>query len=61
VGEHDELPASCAARMQQALPDAKLVVFRDCSHCPMYEDPAAYIGAVTRFLDKHRDGPRRGR
>ncbi len=61
VGEHDELPASCASRMQLALPDAELVVFRDCSHCSMYEDPAAYIAAVTKFLDKHRDGPRRGR
>jgi proline iminopeptidase len=54
VGHHDELPPSCAMRMQAALPDAELHVFRNSSHMPLYEEPEAYFGALTRFLAAHR-------
>ncbi len=54
VGHHDELPPSCAMRMHAALPRSELHVFRNSSHMPLYEEPEAYFGVLTRFLDAHR-------
>ena len=39
VGMHDELGPACAMRMQHALPDARLKVFKNSSHMPFYEEP----------------------
>jgi proline iminopeptidase len=54
VGRHDELTPACAMRMHRALPNSEICVFPNSSHMAMYEEPDAYIAAVTRFLDKHR-------
>ena len=54
VGEFDELTPACASRMQHALPNSEIAVLRGCSHMPMYEDPEAYFGLLTRFLAKAR-------
>jgi proline iminopeptidase len=54
VGEHDELTPACAMRMHQALPNSEIAVLRNCSHLAMYEDPTAYFGQLTSFLDEHR-------
>ena len=54
VGQHDELPPSCALRMHNALPDSELHVFRNSAHMPLYEEPEAYFGVLTKFLAAHR-------
>ncbi|MEX1109809.1 MAG: proline iminopeptidase-family hydrolase [Dongiaceae bacterium] len=54
VGMHDELPPSCAQRMHNALPHSEIHVFKNSSHMPLYEEPEAYFGALTGFLNAHR-------
>jgi proline iminopeptidase len=54
VGLHDELTPACAMRIHRNLPNSEIRVFRNSSHMAMYEEPAAYLDAVRRFLDKHR-------
>lgn len=56
VGQHDELPPSCALRMHNVLPESELHVFRNSSHMPLYEEPEAYFGALARFLAARRGG-----
>jgi pimeloyl-ACP methyl ester carboxylesterase len=50
VGEEDEtfLPASLA--MAATMPDAQLVVIPDAGHSPQFENPAAWLDALTTFL-----------
>lgn len=50
VGMHDELGPACAMRMQHALPNAKLRVFRNSSHMPFYEEPDEYYPELKAFL-----------
>lgn len=50
VGMHDELGPACAMRMQQAMPDAKLRVFKNSSHTPFYEEPDVYFQELQGFL-----------
>ncbi len=54
VGGHDELTPACAMKMKLALPDARLEVFPNSAHTPFYEEPEAYLGVLTAFLDEHR-------
>jgi proline iminopeptidase len=54
VGMHDELPPSCAMRMQAALPNAKLRVFKNSSHMPFYEEPDEYYAELLAFLNNHK-------
>ena len=54
VGRHDEITPACALRMRQALPDARVVVFPNSSHTPLYEEPEAYRAALLGFLDAQR-------
>lgn len=56
VGYFDELGPACAMRMHHALPDSRVVVFRNSSHLPMYEEPERYLAEVRGFLAAHR-GP----
>lgn len=49
-GEFDELTPACSRRIHDALPDSRLVVFRDCSHMPFFERPADYFPVVRSFL-----------
>ncbi len=50
VGMHDELGPACAMRMQHALPNAELKVFKNSSHMPFYEEPLAYDAVLSAFL-----------
>ncbi|MEO1020621.1 MAG: proline iminopeptidase-family hydrolase [Pseudomonadota bacterium] len=50
VGMHDELGPACAMRMMQALPSAKLRVFKNSSHMPFYEEPDEYYPELQAFL-----------
>jgi len=39
---------------KEARPNTQLRIFKNSSHMPFWEEPAAYIGALTKFLDAHR-------
>jgi proline iminopeptidase len=54
TGMHDELSPNCAMAMQRALPSAQLHIFKNSSHMPFWEEPAAYFGTLIEFLDSHR-------
>lgn len=51
VGEYDELTPACSAKMHQALPDAQIHVFKNCSHMPFFEEPEAYFAVLEAFLN----------
>ena len=52
VGLHDELTPACAMRIHQALPDARVAVFKNSSHLPFWEEPDQYFPVLTGFLEK---------
>ena len=52
-GQHDELTPACSMRMHHALPRSEITVFPNSSHMPMWEEPAAYLERLTRFLAKN--------
>ena len=53
-GMHDELTPACSMRIAAALPNARLRMFKQSSHTPMFEEPEAYFEALLGFLDAHR-------
>lgn len=54
TGMHDELTPNCAIAMQRALPNTELRIFKNSSHMPFWEEPAAYFETLLKFLDSHR-------
>ncbi len=55
VGAHDFLTPRSAALMRGRIPDSEMIVFPDSSHSPHLEEPEAYLGAITRFLEGVRN------
>ena len=53
-GLHDELTPACSMKLHAALPNAEIKVFKNASHTPMFEEPAAYFETLLAFLDAHR-------
>ena len=49
-GDHDFIPAEIAEHVAQALPNAKLVMIKDCGHFSYLECPDAVHRAVEDFL-----------
>jgi len=59
-GRQDRIiPLSHAQLAQQAIPDAELVVFDHCGHCPQLEVPEQFSAAVLDFLQR-RNGAAAG-
>lgn len=51
-GEHDEArPASCR-EFAAMMPDARLAMISDASHCALNQKPAEYLAELRRFLAK---------
>lgn len=44
------VPFSDAELLQRLVPNAQLIVIEDCGHFPMYEQTAAYLSALSKFL-----------
>ncbi|MGH6933246.1 MAG: proline iminopeptidase-family hydrolase [Dongiaceae bacterium] len=53
-GLHDELTPACSMRMHNVLPNSEITVLPNSSHLMMYEEHAAYVARLTRFLDQAR-------
>jgi proline iminopeptidase len=49
-GRHDPIPLESSEALQQALPDARLVVLENSGHVPYVEEPGALFSAIERFL-----------
>ncbi len=54
AGHLDEKFTDIARRMAAALPEARLEIVDGAGHTVHLEQPAAFCGAVRRFLDDHR-------
>ena len=50
VGMHDELPPSCALKMNNALSNSIIKVFKNSSHMPFYEEPDKYFKTLINFI-----------
>jgi pimeloyl-ACP methyl ester carboxylesterase len=50
VGEQDAPFVIAAALMKEAIPDAALVAIPNAGHSPQFENPEAWIAALTGFL-----------
>jgi 2-succinyl-6-hydroxy-2,4-cyclohexadiene-1-carboxylate synthase len=50
VGEQDTPFITAAAQMREAIPTAQVVVIPDAGHSPQFENPDAWIGALSGFL-----------
>jgi len=49
-GEHDrEVPLRDGERLQQEIPDSRLIVFRECGHLPHEEYPERFTELITDF------------
>ena len=49
-GDDDtHIPIENAYRLHDAMPNARLIVFRSCGHLPPAEQPAKFVEAVTDF------------
>ena len=49
-GEQDtETPLRLGVRMNELIPDSRLIVFRPCGHLPQEEYPAEFTKLVTKF------------
>jgi pimeloyl-ACP methyl ester carboxylesterase len=50
VGEQDKPFVKASRVMAEAIPGAQLVIIRDAGHSPQFENPDAWIDAMTAFL-----------
>jgi pimeloyl-ACP methyl ester carboxylesterase len=47
--DDDHIPIENALRLRDALPNARLIVFRNCGHLPPAESPEKFVEAVAHF------------
>ena len=60
-GETDpEIPLEHGRRLNRALPDSRLRIFRRCGHMPMEERPREFAEVLTDFLGKREIADARG-
>jgi pimeloyl-ACP methyl ester carboxylesterase len=52
-GEEDtHIPVSDAFRLRDAIPNARLIVFRGCGHLPPTESPEKFVEALSAFCNE---------
>jgi 3-oxoadipate enol-lactonase len=51
VGDQDEPFVGVSHQMAETIPGAEIVVIPDAGHSPQFENPAAWLSALERFLD----------
>ena len=49
--QDDHIPIDNALRMRDTLPNARLIVFRNCGHLPNAEQPQKFVEAVAQFCN----------
>jgi len=53
-GQQDELTPACAMRIANGLSNATLVIFKDSSHTPFYDEPELYFATLRDFIKLHQ-------
>ena len=56
AGKYDLVSPKCAQAIHLGIRGSKLVMFKNTSHTPMWEDRARYIEVVRDFLDSVKTG-----
>jgi len=51
TGEYDAIAPKCAEAIRRGVQGSKLVMFKECSHLPMWEDRVGFTEVVRDFLD----------
>ena len=49
----DHIPLSEGFKLRDAIPNSRLIVFRNCGHLPPAEYPAQFVELVAEFLSGH--------
>ena len=50
-GDNDrEVPLSDGKRLQESIPNSRLIIFRECGHLPHEEYPESFVKVVTEFV-----------
>ena len=50
-GAHDKLvPVTAGHQLAAAIPDSRLVIFKDSGHCPFFEQPDEFNAQVDKFI-----------
>jgi pimeloyl-ACP methyl ester carboxylesterase len=57
VGDQDKPFLEASRHLAEAISDARLVVIPDAGHSPQFENPDAWLEALTSFLDAPTDAP----
>ena len=55
--EDDHIPVSQAVKLRDTIPNARLIVFRNCGHLPNAESPAKFVEVVADFCQKRQSEP----
>ncbi len=55
--EDDHIPLDHAVRLRDAMPNARLIVFRNCGHLPPAEYPQKFVEIVTNFCEARHSEP----
>jgi proline iminopeptidase len=53
-GFHDTMTPDCAIKMHELMPNARVKIFKNAAHLPMWEQPEEYSATLLAFLDAHR-------
>jgi len=59
VGEYDVVTPKCVRAVHRGIYGSKLVVFKEGSHAPMWENRVRFIEVVRDFLDSVSTSPRK--
>lgn len=55
-GEFDTMPLDVARRMQDTLPNSRLVLTPDGGHCHSEDNPEAFFKSLYKFVSEVEDG-----
>jgi pimeloyl-ACP methyl ester carboxylesterase len=55
--QDDHIPIANAFKLRDTIPDAKLIVFRNCGHLPPTEHPEEFVAAVAEFCKTQSEPP----
>ena len=53
----DHIPLSHATKLRDALPNARLIVFRNCGHLPPAEYPKQFVEVLATFCEVEKSEP----
>jgi pimeloyl-ACP methyl ester carboxylesterase len=53
--QDDHIPLASAFRLRDAIPNARLVVFRNCGHLPPAEKPEQFVEVLADFCEQRGD------